>query len=124
MRCFSKLVAAAAFSVSFASMAHGAEAPMRSRIYVYDLRTHSSKLIFTADTIWEAPNWSPDGKYLISNSGGMIHKLNFKNDGTVEESEKLKIPEDYHCNNDKALSPDGKWLAFSASQGEEHGSEV
>lgn len=124
MKFVSRLAAAATFSLAFASMAHGAEAPMRSRIYVYDLRTHSSKLIFTADTIWEAPNWSPDGRYLISNSGGMIHKLNFKNDGMVEESEKLKIPEDYHCNNDKALSPDGKWLAFSASQGEEHGSEV
>src|SRR6185437_2979345 len=78
----------------------------------------------TADTIWEAPTWSPDGKYLISNSGGVIYKLNFKNDGTVGEAEKLKIPEDYHCNNDKGISPDGKWLAFSASLGAEHGSEV
>jgi TolB protein len=120
----SMLVAAATFSFAFASMAQGAEPALRSRIYVYDLRTHTSKLIFTADTIWEAPNWSPDAKYLISNSGGIIHKLSFKSDGTVVESEKLKIPENYHCNNDKAISPDGKWLAFSAFQGAERGSEV
>ncbi|WP_446743730.1 TolB family protein [Silvibacterium acidisoli] len=119
-----RLLTAVAFSLSLPWMAHAADAPMRSRMYVYDLRTHTSKLIFTADTIWEAPNWSPDGKYLISNSGGMIHKLDFKSDGTVEEKEKLQIPADYHCNNDKAISPDGQLLAFSASQGEEHGSEV
>jgi TolB protein len=45
---------------------------------------------FTADTIWEAPNWSPDGKYLISNSGGLIYKLIFKADGTVQTPEKAE----------------------------------
>jgi hypothetical protein len=73
---------------------------------VYDLRTHSSKLVFTADTIWEAPNWSPDGKYLISNSGGLIYKLVFKADGGVQTPEKLNVPHDYECNNDKAISPE------------------
>ena len=71
-RFWSKLVAVAFSLAVFSSAAGAAEAPLRSRIYVYDLRTHSSKLIFTADTIWEAPNWSPDGKYLISNSDGHI----------------------------------------------------
>jgi TolB protein len=104
--------------------AHAGEAPLRSHIYVYDLRTHLSKLIFTADTIWEAPNWSPDGTYLISNSGGTIYKLVFKVDGTVETPEKLHIPDDYQCNNDKEISPDGTMLAFSASRGAEDGSQI
>src|SRR6202007_2022854 len=82
-RFCSQFVAVVAFSlVVFSCAAGAAEARQRSRIYVYDLRTHSSKLVFTADTIWEAPNWSPDGKYLISNSGGLIYKLVFKADGT------------------------------------------
>src|SRR6201996_8815977 len=123
MKFVSRLAATATFSLAFASMAHAAEAPMRSRIYVYDLRTHSSKLVFTADTIWEAPNWSPDGKYLISNSGGLIYKLVFKVDGTVQTPEKLNVPHDYECNNDKGISPDGTKLAFSASRGDD-GSEV
>lgn len=87
---------------------------LRSRIFVYDLRNGSSKLVYTADTVWEAPSWSPDGKYLISNSGGGIYKLAFKANGSAMP-ERLPIPAEYRCNNDKAISPDGKQLAFSAT---------
>ncbi len=89
------------------------EKQLRSHIYVYDLRTGMSHQIFTADKIWEAPNWSADGKYLIANSQGHIYKLVFTKDGSVVP-QKLAIPENYMCNNDKGLSPDGKKLAFSA----------
>jgi Tol biopolymer transport system component len=101
-----------------------AEQHLRSRMYIYDLRSGSSHLAFTADTIWEAPNWSPDGKYLISNSGGTIYKLNLKPDGTTEPPQKLAIPADHDCNNDKAISPDGRRLAFSASVPGHNGSQV
>ena len=87
---------------------------LRSRLFIYDLRDGSSHLVYTADSIWEAPNWSPDGKYLISNSGGGIYKFVLKQDGTAEP-QKFAIPADFRCNNDKAISPDGKKLAFSAT---------
>ncbi len=96
---------------------------LRSKLYVYDLRDGSSHLVYTDDSVWEAPNWSPDGKYLISNHSGGIYKLNLKADGTAAP-EKLAIPQGYACNNDKALSPDGKMLAFSATPPGEKGSEV
>jgi TolB protein len=59
------------------SSAVHAEAPspgqhLRSRLFIYDLHDGSSRLVYSADSIWEAPNWSPDGKYLIANSGGSI----------------------------------------------------
>ncbi len=95
----------------------------RSSIFIYDLRDGSSHLVYNDDSIWEAPNWSPDGKYLISNHGGVIYKLVLKQDGTAEP-EKLSIPATYKCNNDKALSPDGKQLAFSATPPAGKGSEV
>jgi TolB protein len=103
-----------------------AEAPsehLRSRVFVYDMHDGSSHLVYTADSIWEAPNWSPDGTYLIANSGGGIYKLVLKQDGTAKP-EKFAIPADYRCNNDKALSPDGKKLAFSASTTSSKGSQV
>ena len=96
---------------------------LRSRMFIYDLHDGSSRLVYTADAIWEAPNWSPDGRYLISNSGGGIYKFVLKQDGTAEP-ERLAIPADYRCNNDKAISPDGKKLAFSATLPPGRGSQV
>jgi TolB protein len=107
-------VAAATQVKGQAHAAEHASEHLRSRLFIYDMRDGSSHLVYTADSIWEAPNWSPDGSYLISNSGGAIYKFALKQDGTAEP-QKLAIPEDYRCNNDKAISPDGKKLAFSAT---------
>lgn len=93
--------------------AHASE-HLRSRLFIYDLRDGSTHLVYTADSIWEAPNWSPDGRYLISNSGGGIYKFVLKQDGTAEP-QRLAIPDNFRCNNDKAISPDGTKLAFSAT---------
>ncbi len=96
---------------------------LRSHVFIYDLRTKSSHEIFTDDAVWEAPNWSPDGKYLILNSRGAIFRLDLASTGTTSPRQ-LTIPDQYRCNNDKALSPDGSRLAFSASVGLNGGSEV
>ena len=96
---------------------------LRSKLFIYDLRDGSSKLVYTDDSVWEAPNWSPDGKYLISNHGGGIYKLVLQPNGTATP-QKLAIPAGYSCNNDKALSPDGRKLAFSATPPGDKGSEV
>src|SRR6202140_2870734 len=102
---------------------HG-EPRLRSKLFVYDLRDGSSHLVYTADEIWEAPNWSPDGKYLISNSRGGIYKLALKQDGTAETPQRLAIPADAQCNNDKAISPNGKMIAYSATVPPEKGSQA
>jgi TolB protein len=105
---------------------HRAAAPrqhLRSRILIYDLRDGSSRLVYSADGIWEAPNWSPDGSYLIANSGGRIYKLPLRPDGTASPKD-LGIPPSYACNNDKAISPDGTKLAFSATVRSSTGSQV
>ena len=95
----------------------------RSRIYIYSLVDGKSHLVFTDDAIWEAPNWSPDGKALIVNHDGAIYKLTFQPDGAVKP-QKLAVGSQLNCNNDKSLSPDGKQLAFSASSPSSRGSEV
>lgn len=105
-------------------LAQSSEKPLRSHLFVYDLRDGSSHESFTADAIWEAPNWSRDGKYLIANSGGAIYKLILKPDGTAAAPQKLAIPADFQCNNDKALSPDGTLLAFSATRAPARSSNV
>ena len=110
-----------------ASAVHAEAAPseqhLRSRLFIYDLRDGSSRLVYSADSIWEAPNWSPDGKYLIANSGGGIYKLALRPDGTVEP-QKLAVPANFQCNNDKAISPDSEKIAFSATVPPHKGSQV
>jgi TolB protein len=96
---------------------------LRSRLFIYDLHDGSSHLVYTADSIWEAPNWSPDGTYLLSNSGGHIYRFTLAKSGTAEPTE-LAIPSKFDCNNDKAISPDGKKLAFSATATGSDGSQV
>jgi Tol biopolymer transport system component len=96
---------------------------VRSKISIYDLETRSVHVAYTADKLWEAPNWSPDGKYLIANSGGVIYRFVLDAKGAAQP-EKLALDKAYDCNNDKALSPDGKRLAFSAQHSPAHGSQV
>ncbi len=70
------------------------------------------RVIHTSSLLFEAPNWSPDGKYLLLNSGGKLWKLDV-NGGEpvqVDSAEVSKI------NNDHGISADGKWFAVSAGQ--------
>jgi len=96
---------------------------VRSKISVYDTDSKRVQVVYSADKLWEAPNWSADGKYLLVNSGGEIYPFPFDEKGEVHP-EKLVLDKAYDCNNDKALSPDGKRLAFSAQHPPAKGSQV
>jgi dipeptidyl aminopeptidase/acylaminoacyl peptidase len=106
-----------------ATESHANPENVRSKISIYDLESKSVRVAYTADKLWEAPNWSSDGKYLLANSGGAIYRfmLDTKGEG---QPEKLALDKAYDCNNDKALSPDGKRLAFSAQHAPAKGSQV
>ena len=80
-------------------------------------------MVYQADKLWEAPNWSPDGKYLVANSGGALYRFVLDADGRARP-EKLALDTAYECNNDHGLSPDGKLLAFSARYGSSPESQV
>ena len=60
----------------------------------------------------EAPNWSPDGKWLVINSHGAL--LRIPADGSAKP-EVISIGDVKGANNDHVLSPDGKTIYFSAS---------
>ena len=55
------LIAIAAITASFARSPR----PLHSKLEVFDLATKSAATVYRADGIFEAPNWSPDGKYLL-----------------------------------------------------------
>ena len=96
---------------------------VRSKISIYDLESKSVRVIYGADKLWEAPNWSPDGKYLLANSGGALYRFVLDADGKAQP-QKLALDAAYECNNDHGLSPDGTLLAFSANYGSSQESQV
>jgi TolB protein len=96
---------------------------VRSRISIFDLETKKTTVLFSADKLWEAPNWSPDGKYLLANSGGKLYS--FALDGGADmQPAKLALDDAYQCNNDHDISTSGKLLAFSATNGDAKGSQI
>jgi Tol biopolymer transport system component len=93
-----------------------------SKIVVYNVQTKSTRLIYQTEGVTEAPNWSPDGKYLLINTNGNLYKLPL-NGSTAGTPQKIDLGTLTKCNNDKSISPDGKLIAFSSS-GRAKGSQV
>jgi len=96
---------------------------VRSKISIYDLESKSVHVVYSEDKLWEAPNWSPDGKYLVANSGGRLYRFVLDARGEAQP-QALALDPAYKCNNDHGLSPDGKRLAFSAEHAPQKGSQV
>jgi Tol biopolymer transport system component len=92
---------------------------LRSKLSIYDLGTKNVRVIYTADAIFEAPNWSPDGKSILFNQDGHLFTIP-ENGGQPTEIDLKGMSK---CNNDKGFSPDGKQIAFSSS-GHANGSQV
>lgn len=95
----------------------------RSHIAIYDLQSRTSRIVFSGDGVIEAPNWSRDGKYLLVNTRGDLFRLPLGEARPQLEPLPLS-PGKFNCNNDHDLSPDGKWIAFSASSPEVGKSQV
>jgi TolB protein len=99
----------------------------RSRISIYDLRDKSNRTVYQADQVFEAPNWSSDGKFLVTNSGGRLFRIRV--DSPVDNPasntpEPINIDPSLRLNNDHAPSPDGKKIAFSATSPASRQSQV
>src|SRR5215468_9731244 len=95
----------------------------RSKITIFDLAARRSTVLYGADQVIEAPNWSRDGKFLLVNTGGNLYRLPV---GMSDPKlEKLDLGDGgYRCNNDHDFTRDGKLLAFSASSTASRQSQV
>lgn len=79
---------------------------------IYDLERGAATLAHQAPVVWEAPNWSRDGKFLLANSEGKLYRIPVDGSGPPEA---LALDASLRCNNDHDYSPDGTLLAISAS---------
>lgn len=84
--------------------------PRKSELCIYDLRTGTSRPVLSTSQHIEAPNWTPDGKYLLVNSGGVLYDVAL----AEPRLKPIATGEVTRLNNDHGVSPDGKTLAISA----------
>jgi Tol biopolymer transport system component len=68
----------------------------------------------TSGALFEAPNWSPDGEWLLFNQDGDLYRIAPE---PGSRPEKLRIDGDVAANNDHVLSPDGATVYISAMDG-------
>jgi TolB protein len=80
-----------------------------SQLEIYDLESRERHVVHTAPVRFEAPNWTPDDRYLIFNQQGLIYRI------PVQGGEPEVIPTGFATsnNNDHGVSPDGNWLVIS-----------
>lgn len=83
---------------------------MRSSVEIFNIRTRENRVVWQTPELFEAPNWSPDGTYLLLNSEGLLYRLSLDGDATVE---KVDTGFASACNNDHGISPDGAFYAIS-----------
>jgi TolB protein len=93
----------------------------RSTIVIHDLASSTSKVLHEAEGVWEAPNWSRDGRHLLVNSGGRLYRVPV--DGS-SAPEPIALDPTIRANNDHDYSPDGALLAISASSPASRQSQV
>ena len=93
----------------------GAQAPRpkyNTHFVVYDVQKRAAKTIFTVDGEFHAPNWTPDGRYIVSDMGGELYRIAVSGD-KAGKPEKINISQKMMATNDHSLSWDGKQIAIT-----------
>ncbi|WEX86922.1 TolB family protein [Sinorhizobium garamanticum] len=82
---------------------------MRSSVEIFDVGSGETRIVWQTERLVEAPNWSPDGRYLVINGDGRLYRL------ALDGSEPIEIDTGFarQCNNDHGISPDGQTLVIS-----------
>jgi len=86
--------------------------PSYSFLEIFDVESGTHRLLKAFPYVVEAPNWTPDGKWLIVNKDGRLFKL--AADGSTDL---LEIPTGSvtQCNNDHVVTADGRWIGLSSN---------
>ena len=93
-----------------------------SFLEIYDMTDGTRKVVREFNTTIEAPNWTPDGKWLVYNSGGLLYKIS----PDIADDQPKQINTDFiaSSNNDHIISADGKLIAISAATPEDRRSRI
>lgn len=82
-----------------------------SELTVINIDGTGRHVVLTADEIIEAPNWTPDGQWLVFNAGGELWRV--PPDGSTDP-QRIDTGHLHDLNNDHVLSNDGKTIYVSS----------
>lgn len=85
-----------------------------SQLTVVNCDGSGRSVIFEADEVIEAPNWTPDGRHLIFNAGGELWRIDA---GGASAPVQIDAGPLRGLNNDHVLSPDGRTIFVSDDDG-------
>lgn len=97
-----------------------AKDPFGSRLEILDVDSGHRQIIYSNDDVFEAPNWTRDGQTLIFNSQGRLFRFDLETKIPVQ----IDTGDVIRNNNDHVLSFDGKMLAISSHDVNDHQSRV
>jgi Tol biopolymer transport system component len=91
-----------------------------SNLETLNIETGHRMVVFQAPNSVQAPNWTPDGRYLIYNSDGLLYRFD------LEKGMPEQINSGFATgnNNDHVLSFDGKMLGISHHVAEEESRSI
>lgn len=91
-----------------------------SNLEIMDIETGHRKVVYQASNSLQAPNWTPDGRYLIYNSDGLLYRFD------IETGKPDVINSGFATsnNNDHVLSFDGNMIGISHHVAEEENRSV
>jgi len=97
-----------------------AKARLFSTLETVTIASTDRRVVRVAPEHFEAPNWSPDGKWLVYNGGGLLYKIA----PTGGAPTKIDTGFATRCNNDHGISPDGSQIVISDQSQDNHQSTI
>jgi len=89
----------------------------RAELRILDVEAGVDRLLLASgDRLFEAPNWHPDGRWIVVNADGLLYKVGAV-DGGAPGLVEIPTPGLPELNNDHLLTPDGRWHLLSANDG-------
>jgi Tol biopolymer transport system component len=90
------------------------QAGQRAELYILDVETGDRVLVHSSDELlFEAPNWTSDGEWLILNGGGGLYRIR----ATGGELIPIDLGDIPPINNDHVVSPDAMTIYVSSEDG-------
>jgi len=96
------------------------ESYIGSLLEVMDIESGQRLVLGSSPGSWQAPNWTPDGNYLIYNSDGLLYRFNLQE----RNAELLHTGFANRNNNDHVISFDGTMMGISHHSEEDRGQSV